>query len=134
LDAVGSAKDQFLTSLEMFLGAIPVARHKKEKYQKLRNSAQVIKEKTKAEAFIRYGLLGRRLMVAPAHVMSLLRRLDLSELKDDIIRDLTELQGALKFSVKREWTEEEEDKYSPLAKVRTHVRTRVRANALAIAC
>jgi hypothetical protein len=134
LDAVGSAKDQFLTSLEMFLGAIPVARHKKEKYQKLRNSAQVIKEKTKAEAFIRYGLLGRRLMVATAHMMCLLRRLDLSELKDDIIRDLTELQGALKFSVKREWTEEEEDKYSPLAKVRTHARTRVHANALAIAC
>jgi hypothetical protein len=51
---VGTAKDQFLTSLEMFLGAIPVARHKKEKYQKLRQSAQVIKDKTKAEAFCRY--------------------------------------------------------------------------------
>jgi hypothetical protein len=31
-----------------------VARHKKEKYQKLRQSAQVIKDKTKAEAFCRY--------------------------------------------------------------------------------
>lgn len=51
---MGTAKDQFLTSLEMFLGAIPVARHKKEKYQKLRQSAQVIKDKTKAEAFCRY--------------------------------------------------------------------------------
>jgi hypothetical protein len=97
LDAVGSAKDQFLTSLEMFLGAIPLPKKdKKEKFQSLRHSAQVIKEKTKAEAFT---------------------RLELSELKDDIIRDLMELQGALKFSVKRAWTEEEEEKYSPLAKV-----------------
>ena len=53
---MGTAKDQFLTSLEMFLGAIPVARHKKEKYQKLRQSAQVIKDKTKAEAFCRYSI------------------------------------------------------------------------------
>jgi len=46
--------------------------------------------------------------------------MELSELKDDIIRDLTELQGALKFSVKRPWTEEEEEQYSPLAKVPTN--------------
>lgn len=54
LDAVGSAKDQFLTSLEMFLGAIPVPKKdKKDKYQSVRHSIEVIKEKTKAEAFTR---------------------------------------------------------------------------------
>lgn len=52
--------------------------------------------------------------------------MELSELKDDIIRDLTELQGALKFSVKRPWTEEEEEQYSPLAKVPTNHVTRTR--------
>lgn len=77
---MGTAKDQFLTSLEMFLGAIPVARHKKEKYQKLRQSAQVIKDKTKAEAFCRYSTalkpffakLGRALITC--RVVSCVRR------------------------------------------------------------
>jgi len=96
LDAVGSANDQFLTSLEMFLGAIPPAKKdKKEKHQKFRRTAQALKKLAKTEA---------------------LARIQLSEMKNDILRDLLELQSVFKLTIKREWSANEENTYSRLSK------------------
>jgi len=85
LDGVGPTKDVFLTSLEMLAGALPIKKDKK-KGDPLRHSIDNIKAKTKVEAFT---------------------RAELAERKDDLLRDLNELQLLLNLTIKRSWTSQE---------------------------
>eukprot|EP00005_Dracoamoeba_jomungandri_P002096 CAMPEP_0174253966 /NCGR_PEP_ID=MMETSP0439-20130205/3325_1 /TAXON_ID=0 /ORGANISM="Stereomyxa ramosa, Strain Chinc5" /LENGTH=987 /DNA_ID=CAMNT_0015335303 /DNA_START=51 /DNA_END=3011 /DNA_ORIENTATION=- len=95
LDGVDQSKDNFLTSVEMLLGALPVAKRERKKWEPLRYTIENIKNKTKTEAYVR----------------------DILSIKKDIIiRDLTEIQGVLNNTVSKqqfEFGDEDEPAVAP---------------------
>jgi len=104
----------------MFLGAIPPAKKdKKEKHQKFRRTAQALKKLAKTEALARFILPLRTgaLFFRTLRLIKHLHSIQLSEMKNDILRDLLELQSVFKLTIKREWSANEENTYSRLSKV-----------------